>query len=409
MPPAKETFVIVGAGLCGSRAAEVLRKEGFDGRILLCGEEPDPPYDRPPLSKEFLAGEIEADAITLHPQQFYSEQRIDLELGRAVTTIDPGRHTLTWADGNSLRYDKLLLATGSQARRLPLPGGDLEGVHYLRTLADAKRLRAALAGAGRVAVVGAGFIGCEVAAVARTRGAAVTLLEALPAPLHRVLGPEAGARITRLHSDHGVEVRCGARIEAFVGEDGRVRGVRLAGGEVVECEACVVGVGIVPAAAMAAAAGIDCADGVVVDAGCATAAPDVFAAGDVANWPFRGGRLRVEHWDNALNQAQVAAKSMLGQQASYGPVPYFWSDQYDWKLQYLGHAARWDRLAVRGDLESDSFAVFYLDGERAAAALVVNRPREIMAIRRLMAASPKLSADELSDPSTDLRALAKRG
>ena len=400
-------IAIVGAGLCGTRAAEVLRKEGFDGRILLCGDEPDLPYDRPPLSKEFLAGEADEAAVTLHPEAWYAEQRIELELGRPVAAIDPPAHKLTWADGQSVRYDKLLLATGSQARRLPLPGADLEGVLYLRTLADARRLRAAIGAARRVAIVGAGFIGCEVAAVARAGGAEVTLLETLPAPLHRVLGPEAGGRIARLHRDHGVDVRCGVAVEAFVGEGGRLRGVRLAGGEVVECEACAVGVGIVPAAALAAAAGIACADGVAVNEFCESSAPDILAAGDVAAWPYRGGRLRVEHWDNALNQAATAAKAMLGRREAYAPTPYFWSDQYGWKLQYLGHAARWDRVVARGDLESDSWALFYLVGNRAQAALVVNRPREIMAIRRLMAAQPEVTAEVLADPATDLRALAR--
>jgi 3-phenylpropionate/trans-cinnamate dioxygenase ferredoxin reductase subunit len=400
-------FAIVGSGLAGTRAAEVLRQEGFDGRILLCGAEPDPPYDRPPLSKEFLAGEAEEDAIALHPAGFYAEREIELELGRAVQAIDPGARRLTWADGRSVRYDKLLLATGSRLRRLPLPGGDLEGIFYLRTLADARRLRQALAGAERVVVVGAGFIGCEVAAVARRRGAAVTLLEALPAPLHRVLGAQAGERIARLHRDHGVDVRCAVSVEACVGEGGRLRGVRLAGGEVLPCEACVVGVGVVPAADLAAAAGIDCADGVRVNEFCETSAPDVLAAGDVASWPYRGGRLRVEHWDNALNQARTAARTMLGKREPYAPVPYFWSDQYDWKLQYLGHAVRWDRVVVRGDLAGDSWALFYLEGGRPAAALVVNRPREIMAIRRLMAAGAAVSAAALADPSTDLRTLGR--
>jgi 3-phenylpropionate/trans-cinnamate dioxygenase ferredoxin reductase subunit len=402
-------YVILGAGQAGGRAAEMLRAEGFDGHVLLVGAEPHRPYERPPLSKGLLLGETAEDTIYLRPADFYAEQRIDLELGVQATHVDPAAHWVRLSDGREIAYEKLLLATGVRARTLPLPGVDLEGVHTLRTLADARTLIAALEGGPRVLVVGAGFIGAEVAAACRKRGLAVTMLETLPVPLQRALGTRLGALYAEIHREQGVDLRCGISVAAFRGQ-GRVAEALLEDGAIVPCDLVVIGVGCIPETGYLAGAGLARGDGVVVDENCRTSLPDIYAAGDVARWwhPLLGEHLRVEHWDNAENQGVAAARAMLGRLEPYAPVPYFWSDQYHHHLQYLGHGTGTDQEVVRGSLETRQFIVFYLRDGLPVAALCLNSPRESMVARRLIGARTPVDAAKLADPGTDLRSLVTR-
>ena len=381
----RETFIIAGAGLAGAKAAETLREEGFDGRVVLVGAEPELPYERPPLSKAYLAGKAARDDAHVHPADFYAAHDVELMLGVTATGLDVEAHRLELAGGESLRYDRLLLATGAVPRRPPIPGADLDGVLVLRTLADADALRARIAGGARIAVVGAGWIGCEVAASARSAGAAVTLIEHGAAPLARVLGPRLGGFFASVHREHGVDVRTGARVEAIEG-DGRVERVRL-DGDVVDCDTVVLGVGVQPDTRLAVAAGLAVEDGIVVAPDLRTSAPDVFAAGDVASaeHPRYGRHVRVEHWANALNQGPAAARSMLGRGAPYDRLPYFFSDQYDVGMEYAGLHAPEDRLVVHGDLEERRFRAFWLDGDgRVSAGMHVNDWDAIDEIKQLV-------------------------
>jgi 3-phenylpropionate/trans-cinnamate dioxygenase ferredoxin reductase subunit len=364
----KRTFLIVGASLAGAKAAETLREEGFDGRVVLAGAEPHRPYERPPLSKDYLQGGAERDSVYVHPEGFYADQEIELLRGREVVAIDPAARTAALGGGDALGWDRLLLATGSEPRRLPIPGADLDGVHLLRTLDDCDRLREVIAAGGRLAVIGAGWIGAEVAASARSRGMDVTMVEQHDVPLQAVLGAEVGRMYADLHRDHGVDLRTGTGVEAIEG-DGRAERVRLAGGATVDCAAVVVGVGAAPRTGLAEGAGLAVDDGVLVDA-TLCAGGDVFAAGDVANaeHPFYGRRVRVEHWANALNQGPAAARSMLGRTDPYERLPYFFSDQYDVGMEYSGLADPEARVVVRGDLASREAVVFWLGDDGAVLA-----------------------------------------
>jgi 3-phenylpropionate/trans-cinnamate dioxygenase ferredoxin reductase subunit len=405
----EQTFAIVGANLAGGRAAEALRERGFDGRIVLIGVEPDRPYERPPLSKPaFTRGETPPEKVYLRPPEYYLERGIELRLGGRAVALDPRARSVLIEGGDELRYDKLLIATGTGVRRLAVPGVDRPGVHYLRTIRDAEAIGAELARAQRVVVIGAGFIGAEMAATARVLGRDVTLLEMLPVPLGRALGTDMGQLCAAIHRDHGTDLRCGVQIEALRG-DGRVEEVVLGDGSTVECDLCVVGVGVAPNVAWLAGSGVEVENGVVVNERCETSVPDVYAAGDVASWPnpLLGERLRVEHYDNAQNQGIHAAAAMLGGDEVYAPVPYFWSDQYELTMQYVGHARGGERLAIRGDLAGRSFTAFYLDGERVRAAFVVGRPREMLPTRRIIQAGKAVDEAALVDESTDLRALAR--
>ena len=370
MSPA--TFVIVGAGLAGAKAAEALREEGFDGRVVLVGAEPERPYERPPLSKGYLRGESGREKAYVHPESFYAEREIELRLATAVEAIDPGAHEVVLG-AERLRYDRLLLATGAEPRRLIAAGADLDGIHQLRTFADADALRERLDGGGRVVVVGAGWIGSEVAASARQRGLEVTVIEPLSVPLERVLGPEVGGVYRDLHRDHGVDLRLGTGVVAFEGDE-RVARVRTTDGDAVECDFVVVGVGVAPRVGLAQAAGLAVGDGVLVDAALRTSAPDVFAAGDVASaeHPFLDRRIRVEHWANAIDQGAAAARSMLGRDVAYDRIPYFFSDQYDVGMEYAGHAAGWDEVVLRGDPAGREFIAFWLADGRVVAGMNVN-------------------------------------
>jgi 3-phenylpropionate/trans-cinnamate dioxygenase ferredoxin reductase component len=366
------TFVIVGAGMAGGKAVETLREDGFDGRIVLLGAEPDRPYERPPLSKDYLRGEAERQTIYLQEDAgWYAEHDVELRPSTVVASLDVAESAVVLADGERVGYDRLLLATGAEPKRLPVPGADLAGVHVLRTVEDSDVLRAVLDAGGRLVVVGAGWIGCEVAASARQRGMEVTLIESLSVPLERVLGPELGAFYRDVHLDHGVELRLGDGVEAFEGAD-RVERVRTSEGASIECDAVVVGVGVAPRTELADGV-LDLDDGILVDAGLRASVDGVFAAGDVANHdhPLLG-RLRVEHWANALEQGPAAARAMLGQDVAYDRVPYFFSDQYDVGMEYAGHSQPGDEVVFRGDPATREFIAFWLRDGRVVAGMNVN-------------------------------------
>ncbi|WP_119730157.1 NAD(P)/FAD-dependent oxidoreductase [Thermomonospora amylolytica] len=372
-----ETFVIVGAGLAGAKAAQTLREEGFTGRIQLVGAETERPYERPPLSKAYLTGAAERDTAYVHPAAWYDEQDVELITGNAARSLDVAAHEVTLDGGERLRYDRLLLTTGASPRRLPVPGADLDGVHYLRRIQDADRLRAALTGGGRrVVVIGGGWIGLETAAAARGHGNEVTIVEPQPTPLRAALGEELGQMFADLHRDNGVDLRTGTGVRELAGHDGRVTAVVTDGGERLPADLVIVGVGVRPDTELAESAGLEVDDGIVVDEALRTSAPDIYAAGDVANayHPLLGRRLRVEHWANALNGGPAAARSMLGRHVVYDRVPYFYTDQYDLGMEYSGHAGPggYDRLVYRGDRRGRRFIAFWLSGGRVVAGMNVN-------------------------------------
>lgn len=373
MSPRIANIVLVGGGLAAARAGETLRAEGFDGQLTLIGEEPHRPYERPPLSKAVLVGEEHPDTVHVHSATFYAEQRIELLTGDAVVDIDRGAGKVITARGAVLGFDRLLLATGASPRRLPLMDGGLDGILTLRTLDDAQRLHEELRAAEHVTIVGAGWIGCEVAAAARRLGTEVTIVDPLEAPLQRVLGSEVGHVFAALHRDHGAELRLGVGVEA-VGGGRRVEDVRLTDGATISTGLVVVGIGVVPRTELAHAAGLEIDNGIAVDDTLTTNDPRIFAAGDAASaWhPHYQRRLRVEHWASALHQGQTAAANMLGAGRAYDRLPYFFSDQYDLGLEYVGHATAWDQVVFRGDPRSREFIAFWLHRGRVVAAMNVN-------------------------------------
>jgi 3-phenylpropionate/trans-cinnamate dioxygenase ferredoxin reductase subunit len=402
-----QTFVIIGASLAGAKAAEELRGRGFDGRVVLIGSEAERPYERPPLTKDYLRGESEREKAYVHPAAFYEEQQIEWWGESTVTAIDLAASRVTLDGGGELSYDRLLLSTGAEPRRIEVPGADLDGVHYLRTLADCDALRARLDAGGRVAVVGAGWIGSEFAASARQRGLEVTVIDPLALPNERVFGAEIGAFYRDVHNDHGVEMLLGRGVEALEG-DGSLKQVRASDGTVVECDFAVVGVGVTPREALARGAGLETENGVVVNEHLATSAPNVFAAGDVANaWhPFFERRIRVEHWANALNQGPAAAGAMLGEDVSYERIPYFFSDQYDVGMEYSGYAERWDQVVFRGDREAGEFVAFWLRDGRVLAGMNVNVWDVNQHVQELIRSRRQVDVAALSDLDTPLESLA---
>jgi 3-phenylpropionate/trans-cinnamate dioxygenase ferredoxin reductase subunit len=402
----RKTFAIVGGGLAGAKAAETLRGEGFDGRIVLIGDEPERPYERPPLSKGYLAGKDEREKAFVHGEDFYASNDIELRTGTRVSAIHPPGLEVVLEDSERIEFDRLLLTTGAEPRRLDLPGADLPGVLYLRTLADSDRLRDELARKPRVAVIGAGWIGCEVAATAREAGCEVAMVDMAELPLERVLGAEVGGVFRDLHVAHGVEMHLGARLEAFEG-DGRVERVRLAGGT-IDADLVVVGVGVTPRTQLAHDAGLEVDNGIVVDDRLATREGVIFAAGDVANaWhPLFGHRIRVEHWANALNQGPAAARNMLGTGEPYERVPYFFSDQYDLGMEYSGYAPSWDEVVFRGDPAGGEFIAFWLKGGRVLAGMNVNVWDVTDPIQALVRSGRQVDPGALTDTGTDLSELA---
>ena len=401
-------IVVVGANLAGGRAVEELRKQGFDGPITMIGEEPQRPYERPPLSKEFLRGEQPLEKAFLRPEGWYAENDVELMLGVRADRLDLGARAVELHDGRTVAFDKLLLVTGGRPRTLSSPGSELEGIHTFRTYEDARALSEQLKPGARVVVVGAGFIGSEIAASARSLGCEVTLFEAEAVPLVRALGEELGRIHGEIHRDNGVDLHTGIKVEGFEG-DTRVRRVLTSEGS-FHADVVVVGVGIAPNVELAQDAGIAVSNGIDIDEYGRTSAPGVFAAGDVAKHPnpYCGEPIRVEHWQNAQTQGAAAARAMLDKGEPFAEVPWFWSDQYDLNLQMAGHPLRWDQLVFRGDVDARTFSAFYLDHGRLVAAVGFNRAKDVRGARALIEAGLSPEPAVLADESTDLRALAKQ-
>jgi 3-phenylpropionate/trans-cinnamate dioxygenase ferredoxin reductase subunit len=404
--PDNPTFIIVGAGSAGAKAAQTLREEGFDGRVVLIGAEPQRPYERPPLSKEYLRGEWDRERVFVHPESFYADHDVELRTSTVVRAIDVGVSEVA-LDDERLRYDRLLLATGSEPRRLTVPGADLEGILYLRDVGDADAIRARMEAGARVVIVGGGWIGMEVAASARQRGLDVTVLDHASVPFARVLGPKVGAFYRDLHRDHGIELLGETPLHSFEGK-GAVDGVVTAGGRRIPCDFVVVGIGVVPRIELARAAGIPVGDGILVDARLETSVPGIFAAGDVAaaRHPLYDGRVRVEHAQNALDQGPAAARGMLGARIPYDRIPYFYSDQYDVGMEYSGHAPTWDRVVFRGDPATREFIAFWLAGDRVVAGTNVNVWDVREPIEALIRERAPVDDDRLRDPDVPLQQIA---
>ncbi|MFI9574618.1 NAD(P)/FAD-dependent oxidoreductase [Microbispora rosea] len=400
-----QRFVIVGAGLAGAKAAEALREQGFDGRITLIGAEPHRPYERPPLSKGYLMGTTDRSAVFVHPEGWYADHDVELRLGTAASGLDRGAHRVELTDGGAIEYDKLLLATGARPRTPPIPGADAPHVRYLRRIEDCESLKDVLGSVSRLAVIGAGWIGLEVTAAARQAGVAVTVLEAAPLPLLRVLGPEVARVFAGLHRDHGVDLRLGVAVSEITPS-----GVRLGDGDEIAADAVLVGVGAEPEVGLAVRAGLAVDNGVVVDAALRTDDPDIVAAGDVANahHPLLGTRVRVEHWANALKQPKVAAATMLGREAAYEELPYFYTDQYDLGMEYVGHAepGGYDQVVFRGDVAAREFIAFWLSGDRVLAGMNVNVWDVVEPIKTLIRTGTPVTPQALADPGRPLEKLA---
>lgn len=381
------TFVIVGAGLAGGKAAQTLREEGFDGELVLIGAEPERPYERPPLSKQYLQGRSEREKIFVHPAQWYADNAVDLRLGLRATRLDLGQHSVTLSDGSRQPYDKLLIATGATPRRLPGPA------HYLRTVQDSEALKERFARGGRVIIVGAGWIGLECAAAARKAGCEVTVVEPAPTPLHRVLGPELGEIFAAVHRRNGVDLRLGTGA-AEIAEDG----VRLSTGERLDGDLVVVGIGAAPDTGLAVDAGLEVNEGIVTDAALRTSDPDVYAAGDVAEPfnPLYGRRIRVEHWANALNGGPAAARAMLGQDVVYDRVPYFFTDQFELSMEFSGDIQEYDEVVYRGSTDDLDFIAYWLRDGRVVAGMNVNVWDVVGEIQDLIRSGVKVDSKELS-------------
>jgi 3-phenylpropionate/trans-cinnamate dioxygenase ferredoxin reductase subunit len=402
-----ETFIVVGASMAGAKAAESLREEGFEGRVILVGEEPSLPYERPPLSKAFLRGETDRAGTHVHDEAFYPEHEIELRSSTRVKEIDTSSREVVLTGGERLRFDRLLLATGAAVRRLPIQGAELDGVHYLRSVEDSEALRERLQPGSRIAVIGAGWIGAEVAASARQRGAEVTLIDPMAVPLQRVLGEAVGSVYRDLHAENGVDLRLGEGVESFEGS-GRVERVLTSSGESIDADTVVVGVGVTPRTELAERAGLEIDNGIVVDGRLETSVPGIFAAGDVANHRHpQFGPLRVEHWANALNQGLAAGKAMLGAEEPYARVPYFFSDQYDVGMEYSGYASADDEVVFRGDPAGREFIAFWLREESVVAGMNVNVWDVTDPIQALVRSGAAVDRDRLTDPDQPLEALAQ--
>jgi 3-phenylpropionate/trans-cinnamate dioxygenase ferredoxin reductase subunit len=404
-----ETIVIVGAGHAGGRAAQSMRAAGFEGAVILVGEEAYEPYERPPLSKELLQTDDGLERARLHDPAWYEEHDIELLTGAKATAIDTGAKTVTLHDGGTLAYDKLLLTTGARVRELPVSGADLPEVHYLRDYEDTQAIRARLTPEARVVVIGGGFIGLECAASARSRGCAVTVLEAADRLMGRAVAPEIGRHFEEIHRSHGVDLRLGAKIVEIDGY-GKVASVVLEDDEPVPADVVVIGIGIIPNVELAQEAGIACENGITVDAFGRTSDPHVWAAGDVANQPnaFLGHHVRLESYQNAQDQAMAVGRNMVSEE----PTPYedslwVWTDQYDVNLQMLGMPSDYDELVWRGDPGAGAFTLFYMKGGKVAAVNTVNSGRDMGASKRLIATGKSFDPAQLADPEVKLIKLAK--
>ncbi len=400
-----EKIVIIGAGQAGGQAAQSLRSGGFEGTITLIGDEPHAPYQRPPLSKKYLMGEMDIDRIELKPRSFYADAGIDLMLKTKTDSIDRAAKTVTLSTGEVLPYDKLVIATGSRVRELNIPGADLPEVFYLRTIDDVDGIRGALKDGSKVAIIGGGYIGLEVAAVALKLGAAVTVVEMADRVMNRVVAPEISAFFEKLHKDAGVDLRVNSGVTKIVGDGGQVTGVECSDGTIIDADIVVIGVGIVPEDDLAKAAGLEINDGITVDEFAQTSDPDILAAGDCTNLPSElvGRRIRLESVQNAIDQAKTVANTILEKKKAYNEVPWFWSDQYDIKLQIAGLSFGYDQTVVRGNPDEKSFAVFYLKEGAIIAVDAVNAVPEFMIGKRLVGAAAKIDPARLADMSVSMK------
>ncbi|OBB84337.1 NAD(P)/FAD-dependent oxidoreductase [Mycobacterium sp. 852002-30065_SCH5024008] len=406
------TFVIIGGGLAGAKAVEALRDRGFDGQLSLFAEEKHLPYERPPLSKEYLAGKKSLTDFTVQNSDWYRDHDVDLRLGSRVSAVNPAEHSVALPDGTTMRYDKLLLAMGSASRRPPIPGSDADAVHYLRTYDDAVSLDSILTEGSSLAVVGAGWIGLEVAAGARQRGVDVTIVETAKQPLVAALGETVGEVFARLHRDHGVDLRLEAQVEEITTTGGKATGLKMRDGSTVPADAVLVAVGAEPNVELAEQAGLAMGSGsqggVLVDASLRTSDPDIYAVGDIAaaEHPLFGGRIRTEHWANALKQPAVAAAGMLGNPGEYAELPYFFTDQYDLGMEYVGHAPGFERVVFRGDVAGREFVAFWLDGDdRVLAGMNVNIWDVLDDVKALIRSRNSVDPDRLADAEVPLAEL----
>jgi 3-phenylpropionate/trans-cinnamate dioxygenase ferredoxin reductase component len=402
-----QQIVIAGGGQAAVQAADTLRRKGYAGRLTLVGEEPWLPYQRPPLSKKYLAGALERERLYLRPEKFFTDHQVAMRLGCRVTGIERREQRLRLDDGEVLPYDALVLATGSQPRRLAAPGADLGGVYYLRGIADADRIRAQFVSGRRLVVIGGGYIGLEVAATARELGMDVTVLEMAERVMNRVVCAELSVFYEAEHARHGVRVLCRERVRALAGDaaSGRVRAVLTEAGAEYPADVVIVAVGVVPADELATAAGLECDNGIRVDEHCRSSDPAIYAAGDCANHPSPryGVRLRLESVDNAFEQGSSAALNLAGTPTVHDKLPWFWSDQYDLKLIIVGISAGYDAVVLRGTPAARAFSVCYLRGGELIAIDSVNAPKDQMAARKLIAARARPDPDKLADPAIALR------
>ncbi|MBY6139654.1 FAD-dependent oxidoreductase [Leisingera daeponensis] len=399
-------IVVIGAGQAGSSLVAKLRKDGFEGEITLIGAEAALPYQRPPLSKAYLLGEMELERLFLRPESFYAENNITLKLGRRVTAIDPAAKTVTLGE-EVISYDQLALTTGSDPRRLPAAiGGDLDGVYVVRGLTDVDAMAPNVTGGKRALIVGGGYIGLEAAAVCAKRGVQVTLVEMADRILQRVAAPQTSDFFRSLHSSHGVDVREGVGLERLEGEGGKVTRAILSGGDALEVDFVVVGVGITPSSQLAEMAGLELENGIKADAKGRTSDPSIWAAGDCASFPFQGNRIRLESVPNAIDQAEVVAQNMLGADKDYIATPWFWSDQYDVKLQIAGLNTGYDNVVTRQG-EGSQVSFWYYKGDQLVAVDAMNDPRAYMVAKRLIDAGKTADKAVAADPTADLKPLLK--
>ena len=400
------TFVIVGGGLAGAKAVESLRDNDFDGRIILFAEEKHLPYERPPLSKDYLAGKKSLIDFTVQNSDWYRDHNVDLRLGSRVSSLDPAAHTVGLPDDTNVAYDKLLLATGSASRRPQILGSDADGVHYLRTYDDAVALNAVLTEGSSLAVVGAGWIGLEVAAAARQRGVNVTVVETAKQPLMAALGETVGEVFATLHRDHGVDLRLQTQVEEITTSEGKATGLWMGDGSTVAADTVLVAIGAKPNIELAEHAGLSMGDGgVLVDASLRTSDPDIYAVGDIAaaQHPLFGSRIRTEHWANALKQPAAATAGMLGNPGEYAELPYFFTDQYDLGMEYVGHAPSFERVVFRGDATGREFVAFWLDSDnRVLAGMNVNIWDVLDDVKALIRSKTPVDVDKLTDPQSSL-------
>ena len=397
-------MVIIGAGHAAGQAAASLRQEKYEGDITIIGDEPHVPYQRPPLSKQYLSGEQGLDRVYLRPEKFYADKNITLKLGVTATAIDPAAQTISLDDGDTVEYEKLIIATGSRARILNIDGSDLGGIHYLRTIADVDAIRAEMQPGKSLVIVGGGYIGLEVASVGVEAGLTVHVLEMEERILQRVTTPEMSAYYHNLHTSRGVNIHTSTGVTGFAG-DGQVQQVLCGDGVAFDADLVIVGIGIIPNVELAEAAGLTCDNGIVVDDHCRTSDANIYAAGDCTNHPnpLLNRRLRLESVPNAMEQARVCASNMLGGDKVYSAMPWFWSDQYELKLQMVGFSADHDTQVVRGNMDDNQFAVFYLKDGLVVSADAVNSPKEFMVCKQLVGKPADVQA--LQNPDTDLKAL----